>query len=125
MKSRAERLESEVHALYLAYRDPRTPWYARALTLLVVGYVLSPIDPIPDFIPVVGYLDEILLVPILVSVSLRMIPDEVVEEVREKADESERIGGAKRVRWLVVVLTVLIWLLVIYLGAVYLVLPRL
>ena len=60
----ARRLSAQTYALYLAYRHPKTPWYAKALTALIVGYVFSPIDPIPDFIPVVGLLDEMVVVPI-------------------------------------------------------------
>ena len=63
-KQRARELSAQTYALYLAYRDPRTPWYAKVLPALVVGYVFSPIDPIPDFIPGVGLLDEMVVVPI-------------------------------------------------------------
>ncbi|MBA3473667.1 MAG: DUF1232 domain-containing protein, partial [Rubrobacter sp.] len=79
----AQRLKEETYALYLAYRNPRAPWYARVFVALLVGYVFSPIDPIPDFIPVVGLLDEMVVVPLGVILARKMIPDEVLAECRE------------------------------------------
>ncbi|MER9642416.1 YkvA family protein [Mesorhizobium sp. M0239] len=80
----ARTIKRDVHALYLAARDPRTPWYAKALAVCVAGYALSPIDLIPDFIPVIGYLDDVILVPGVLAV-VRMIPPEVMAEHREAA----------------------------------------
>lgn len=85
LKIRARQLISESHALYLAYRDPRTPWYAKAWLALVLGYLASPIDLIPDFIPVIGHLDDLLLVPAGLALAVKMIPKEVMEECRKKA----------------------------------------
>ena len=82
----ARRLKREVRALYLAYRDPRTPWYGRMLAALVVAYALSPIDLIPDPIPVLGYLDDLILIPLGVALALRMIPREVMAECRAQAE---------------------------------------
>jgi uncharacterized membrane protein YkvA (DUF1232 family) len=79
------RLKTETYALYLAYRDPRTPWYARAWSALVVAYAFSPIDFIPDFIPVVGYLDDILLLPVGIWLALKMIPADVMADARRQA----------------------------------------
>ena len=84
-KSWARRLKLETYALYLAYKDPRTPWYARLFAACVVGYAFSPIDLIPDVIPVLGYLDDLVLVPLGVSIALRMIPPPVLAECREEA----------------------------------------
>lgn len=84
-KQRARELAAQTYALYLAYRHPRTPWYAKVFAALVVGYVFSPIDPIPDFIPGVGLLDEMVVVPIGVLIARKMIPPDVFEECREKA----------------------------------------
>ena len=84
-KQRARQLKTEAYALYLAYRDPRVPWYARLYAAFVVGYILSPIDPIPDFIPLVGYLDELLLVPVFVMLARRLIPAAVLAEHRATA----------------------------------------
>src|ERR687890_2433146 len=86
-KQRARQLSAQTYALYLAYRHPRTPWYAKVFAALVVGYVLSPIDPIPDFIPGVGLLDEMVVVPIGVVIAAKMIPQDVLEECRERARE--------------------------------------
>ena len=74
MRKRARRLKEEIYALYLAYRDPRVPWYARLFAAGVVAYAFSPIDLIPDFIPVLGFPDDLILVPLGVVLALRMIP---------------------------------------------------
>ena len=84
-KQRARALQREVHAVYLAMRDPRTPWYARLLAGAVVAYAFSPIDLIPDPIPVLGYLDDLLLVPLGIVLVLRLIPAEVMQECRQRA----------------------------------------
>jgi uncharacterized membrane protein YkvA (DUF1232 family) len=84
-KSWARRLKLETYALYLAYKDRRTPWYARLFAACVVGYAFSPIDLIPDAIPVLGYLDDLILVPLGVSIALKMIPPPVLAECREEA----------------------------------------
>src|SRR5215212_6202650 len=81
----AGRLKSETYALYLAYKDPRVPWYAKLFVALVVGYAFSPIDLIPDSIPVLGYLDDLILVPLGVALAVRMIPPPVLAECRERA----------------------------------------
>lgn len=100
-----------MYALYLAYRDPRVPWYAKVFILAVVGYALSPLDLIPDFIPVVGYLDDLIIIPAGITLALKMIPTEVLEEYRQKA-RSEPL--AKREQWAAVVIIVAIWLVAIY-----------
>jgi uncharacterized membrane protein YkvA (DUF1232 family) len=74
-----------VYALYLAYKDPRVPWYARAFAAVVVGYAFSPIDVIPDPVPVLGYLDDLVLIPLGVALAIRMIPPRVLAECREEA----------------------------------------
>jgi uncharacterized membrane protein YkvA (DUF1232 family) len=113
-KHRARQLKTETYALYLAYRDPRTPWYARLCAALVVGYAFSPIDLIPDFIPVLGYLDDLVIVPLGVLLALKMIPPAVWAESRERA----RAAVGKPVsRWAAVVI-VLIWLLLAAAGVV-------
>lgn len=85
LKRWAGRLKVEVYALYLAYRDPRVPLYARIFAACVVGYAFSPIDLIPDMIPVLGYLDDLIVIPLGVAIAIRMIPAEVLEECREKS----------------------------------------
>jgi uncharacterized membrane protein YkvA (DUF1232 family) len=81
----AERLKSETYALYLAYKDPRVPLHAKLFAALVVGYAFSPLDLIPDPIPVLGYLDDLILIPLGVALAVRMIPENVLSEGRQEA----------------------------------------
>lgn len=81
----ARRLKQEAYALYLASRDPRTPWYARLLAGAVVAYLFSPIDLIPDFVPVLGVLDDLILVPLGIALAVRLIPSNVLSACREEA----------------------------------------
>jgi uncharacterized membrane protein YkvA (DUF1232 family) len=113
-KRRARQLSAQTYALYLAYRDPRTPWYAKVFAALVVGYVFSPIDPIPDWIPAVGLLDEMVVVPIGVLIAAKMIPRQVMEESREKAREVAE--GEKPTSRVAAVVVVALWLLCVALA---------
>jgi uncharacterized membrane protein YkvA (DUF1232 family) len=108
-KQRVRQLKAETYALYLAYRDPRVPWYAKALTAIVVGYAFSPIDLIPDFVPVLGYLDDLFLVPVGIWLVLKLIPKEVMAEARERAQVVMAQG--KPVNRAAMVVIVTIWLL--------------
>jgi uncharacterized membrane protein YkvA (DUF1232 family) len=85
LRRRARLLKRETYALYLACRDPRTPWYAKAFAGAIVAYALSPIDLIPDFIPVLGYLDDLLIIPTALLLAVKMIPGPVMAECRERA----------------------------------------
>lgn len=76
----ARKLKQELFVLYLSYKDRRTPWYAKAIAICVVAYAFSPIDLIPDFIPVLGYLDDLIVVPFGISLALKLIPPIVIEE---------------------------------------------
>ena len=105
----ARQLKRELYALYLAYRDPRVPWYARLFAACVVGYAFSPIDLIPDVIPVLGYLDDLVLVPLGIALALRMIPPEVMAESRTRAEEVMRQG--KPINRVAAALIVALWLL--------------
>ena len=87
-KQKADQLKQEVYALYLAYKDPRVSWYARLFAACVIGYALSPIDLIPDFIPVLGYLDDLILLPLGIGMALKMIPPAVLAECRQKASDT-------------------------------------
>ena len=107
LKSWARGLIREVTALYLAGRDRRTPWAAKAVALIVVAYALSPIDLIPDFIPVIGYLDELLLLPLGLALAVRLIPADLMAEFRARAAELERPPFSKAGAVLVVVIWVL------------------
>ena len=108
-RRRARQLSAQTYALYLAYRHPRTPWYAKVFAALVVGYVFSPIDPIPDFIPGVGLLDELVVVPIGVLIAAKMVPRQVMEECEEKAREVAE--GERPVSRGAAVVVVAVWLL--------------
>ena len=114
-KQWARRLKSETYALYLAYRDPRVPWYAKLFAALVVGYAFSPIDLIPDSIPVLGYLDDLILVPLGVALAVRMIPEDVLSESRQKAREMVKRGERPVSRAAAAVIVVL-WLALAVLG---------
>ena len=94
-REKARRLKVEVHALYLAARDPRVPWYAKALAAAVAAYALSPIDLIPDFIPVLGWLDDLVIVPAGVLAVRALVPAQVMEECRARADVADRSKRGK------------------------------
>ena len=110
-KQRAKKLKTEVHALFLAYRHPDTLWYAKAFAGLVIAYSLSPIDLIPDFIPVLGYLDDLILVPAGIALAVRMIPEEVMEECRVQAQADPWDGKPKN--WFGAVVIAALWVLCI------------
>ena len=105
-KRRAGALKLEVYALYFATRDPRVPWYAKVLAAVIVGYAFSPIDLIPDFIPVLGYLDELVLIPLGVMTVRALVPAPVLGECRERA---ARMDG-KPTNWVAAAVIVAIWL---------------
>ncbi|MBW2623637.1 MAG: DUF1232 domain-containing protein [Deltaproteobacteria bacterium] len=90
-QERARRLKIEARALRMASKDPRVPWYAKALAIGVIAYLLSPVDLIPDFIPVLGYLDDIILVPLGFALAVKLIPREVWLEYRSKAESASRL----------------------------------
>lgn len=108
-RQRARQLKTETYAIYLAYKDPRVPWYARVFAACVVAYAFSPIDLIPDTIPVLGYLDDLILVPLGIALAIKMIPPNVLAECREKA-QSEMSQG-KPINWIAAGVIVVIWLL--------------
>lgn len=118
LKQRARRLKSETFALYLAARDPRTPWYAKLLVAGNVAYALSPIDVIPDFVPVLGYLDDLVLLPIGIMLAIKLIPGPVLVECRIRAQEtmqngkpvSRVAGGVIIVIWLVLASLCIAWI---------------
>jgi uncharacterized membrane protein YkvA (DUF1232 family) len=114
-------LKREVHALALAFVHPRTPWYVKLYLGLVVGYALSPIDLIPDFIPVLGYLDDLILVPLFLALAVRIIPREVLAECRSRASDA---ATERRLGRLGLVVVALIWVAVLAVLAAVLV-PRL
>ena len=91
-KQRARYLKGETFALYLASRDPRTPWYAKLLAAGIVAYAFSPIDLIPDFVPVLGYLDDLILIPMGIALAIHLIPASVLAECRTRARETLKNG---------------------------------
>lgn len=108
-KQRARELKTEVYAIYLAYKDPRVPLHARIFAACVVGYAFSPIDLIPDPIPILGYLDDLVLIPLGVALAIRMIPPAVLAECRDKAREIMKQG--KPVNKIAAAIIIAIWLL--------------
>ena len=110
LRSRARALKKEVFAVYFAARDPRTPWYAKALVLLIVAYSLSPIDLIPDFIPILGYLDDLIIVPAGIALAIRLIPAKVMAEAREQAAAS---SVSRSVGYVGMGIIVLVWIVVL------------
>jgi uncharacterized membrane protein YkvA (DUF1232 family) len=114
LKNKAKLLKTDTYALYLAFKDPRIPWYARILAVCVVAYAFSPIDLIPDQIPVLGYLDDLILVPLGIVLILRMIPKEVLDEYRIQAKVNMLQG--KHVNWVVASVIIGIWVVLAILG---------
>jgi uncharacterized membrane protein YkvA (DUF1232 family) len=104
-KARARKLKQEVYAIYLAARDPRTPWYAKALIFFVVAHTFSPIDLIPDFIPVLGYLDDLIITPGGLWLAVRLIPPEVMTEARAAAVAHSVDRTAGKVGAVLIILT--------------------
>ena len=109
-KQHARQLKTETYALYLAYRDPRVPWHARLFAACVVAYAFSPIDLIPDPIPILGYLDDLILVPLGVLLALKMIPASVMADCRARAQAVMAEGTP--VNWFAAAAIIAAWLLV-------------
>src|SRR5262245_39984117 len=108
LQSWARRLKREIYALALAYRDPRVPWYARLVAICVVAYAFSPIDLIPDPIPLLGYLDDLILVPLGIALAVRLIPQDVLVECRARAAAT---AGRRPVSWVAAGVIIAIWLI--------------
>jgi uncharacterized membrane protein YkvA (DUF1232 family) len=113
LKARAKKLKTDIPAIFLALKDKRTPWYAKAVAVSVIVYALSPIDLIPDFIPVIGYLDDLIILPLLIALFVKLIPDEVFEECRQKSKDMWK--GGKPKKWYYAIPFVLIWILILLL----------
>ncbi|MCM3787191.1 YkvA family protein [Domibacillus indicus] len=107
LKQWAQQLKRQLFMLYFACRDPRVPWYAKLFTACVVAYAFSPIDLIPDFIPVLGYIDDILLVPLGIFFALKMIPKPVAADCEERAQKLMKNGKPKN--WIAGIFVLLIW----------------
>lgn len=110
-KQKVRQLKRETYALYLAYQDPRVPWTAKIVVMCIVGYALSPIDLIPDAIPILGQLDDLILIPVGIALAIRLIPADVLDACRERAAvELEQNRPTSRVAG---VMIVLIWVVAI------------
>jgi len=112
LKQRARQLKMESQVLMLAYKDKRTPLAAKILIGLTIGYLLSPVDLIPDFIPVLGLLDDLIVVPFLISLSIRQIPEIVLTQARQKIKDN--LSKPKKNNWIFGIVIILIWLTTLY-----------
>ncbi len=110
-KQRVGEIEKGSRALYWAARDPRVPWYAKAVVALVVAYAVSPIDLVPDFIPVLGYVDDLLLLPLGIALAIRLIPADVWRECLVRAEAQQAARGPRR--WVRAAVVVSTWLTVL------------
>ena len=113
LKDWARTIKRDAHAVYLAARDPRVPWYAKALALCIAGYALSPIDLIPDFVPVLGYLDDVILLPLGIWAVVKLIPPEVMAEHRTAAT----LAAERPVSRTAAIIIALVWVVSIALTA--------
>ena len=111
LKERADKLKSDVPAVFLALKDQRTPVFARILAGITIAYALSPIDLIPDFVPVLGYLDDVILLPLLITLTIRLIPADKLEECRLRTEGMWSDGKPKK--WYYAIPIVAIWLLIV------------
>ena len=111
LKEQASRLKRELHALWLAYSHPRTPRVARLLIVCIIAYALSPIDLIPDPIPVIGHLDDLILLPLGIALAIRMIPDSVMADCRERARQAN-FHKTSQWKWIGTAFVVIVWLLI-------------
>jgi uncharacterized membrane protein YkvA (DUF1232 family) len=116
-KQRARRLKEETFALYLVARHPGTPWYAKLFVAGIVAYAFSPIDLIPDFVPVLGYLDDLMLIPMGIALAIRMVPPSVLAECRARAQEV--MSQEKPVNRIAGAVIVVIWIVLAALSAVW------
>ena len=113
LKEKAKQLKTDVPAVFLALKDKKTPWYAKLFAALTVVYALSPIDLVPDFIPVFGYLDDLIILPLLVALTIKFIPSDVFEEYRMQAGQMWQDGKPKK--WYYSVPIILVWVLIVIL----------
>ena len=111
LKTWARRMKRDTLALYLARRDPRVPLHAKAMAMVTAAYALSPIDLIPDFIPVLGYLDELIILPLFIYLTIRLIPPDIIVELRAQADQHLSENRPRSMTGAVVI--ILIWLSIV------------
>jgi len=111
-EEKSKKMKVDVGALYFAIKHQDTPLVAKAIAVVVVGYALSPIDLIPDFIPVLGYLDDVILLPLGIGLVIKLIPKEIMEECRENSKNF--FNNVKRVSWVAAIIIIIIWLSIIF-----------
>lgn len=111
LQKRARALKRDAYALYIAARDPRVPWYAKIFLGLVLAHTFSPIDLIPDFVPILGYLDDLVITPLGIVIALKMIPLEVMSEARQQSEELLRQG--KPISRVGALMVIALWLIII------------
>jgi uncharacterized membrane protein YkvA (DUF1232 family) len=111
IKQKAKQLKKEIGALYLAYKRPDVPLYAKIVAIIVVGYALSPIDLIPDFIPILGYLDDVILIPLGIMLAIKLIPSDIMNECRIEAEKIFVKGKPKN--WVAGAIIIAIWVAIL------------
>ncbi|MEG2814127.1 MAG: YkvA family protein [Oscillospiraceae bacterium] len=112
IKERAKKLKEDIPAVFMALKNKKTPWYAKIIAAITVAYALSPIDLIPDFIPILGYIDDIIILPLLVLCVIKLIPKDVFAECKEKSKELWKNNKPKK--WYFAIPIILFWLIIIY-----------
>lgn len=110
LKQKAKDLKQNLWLLYRAYKHPKTPWYAKAVSIVTIAYALSPVDLVPDFIPVLGYLDDLLIVPAGIAISLKLIPKDVIKECRDMRSDEENLKN-KGIFAAIIIILLWIWLI--------------
>lgn len=120
-KNWSKKLKLQTYTLYYAYKDPMTPWCAKVWGAVVVAYAFSPIDLIPDFVPIVGYLDDLILIPLGIALAVKLIPKEILIKCRQQAQE--RIDSKRPVNWIAGGIIIAIWIMMFYV-VVYIILKR-
>lgn len=111
LKTRMKKIKEEIFVIAEAYKHPDTPFYAKLIAIIVVAYAFSPIDLIPDFIPILGYLDDLILIPLGIAILLKILPDHVIQHSREKVAAT---GKMKQNNWIAGVLIIVAWALLLY-----------
>ena len=114
LRKQAKDLKQNISLLYRAYKHSDTPWYAKIVAIITMAYALSPIDLIPDFIPVLGYLDDLLIVPAGIALSLRLIPKDIIEECRQMTGENKDMKG-KGIFAAVIIILLWVWIISLFL----------
>lgn len=113
LKERAKKLKTDIPAIFLALKDKETPIVAKIFAGITVAYALSPVDLVPDFIPVLGYLDDVILLPMLVALTIKFIPEDVLERNRKQSEGMWKDGKPKK--WYYAIPIVILWILLVYL----------